>query len=138
MNMSAVGAYLQARRQAVRLTQEEVARRIGVTSRTISEWETGGSGPSFDLMARLLDVIKGRIDVVQRLLLDDAITPAEARAEATLTEEERATISAIAITDEKRAALLRRIAELTENPELCARIEDYLRGLEEGVGLSRS
>lgn len=129
--MIAVGAYLQARRQAVRLTQKEVADRIGVTDRTISAWETGASGPTFDLMVRLLDEIKGQIDVVQALYKNARATAADGKRLAlrVLTEAERDYYLALANTDVKRAMLLRRIAAATEDPELRARIEGYLDGL---------
>lgn len=120
--MAAVGAYLQQHRKAKGLTQEDVAKQLDVTSRTVSDWEAGRHSPSFDLMVRFVQLVGGRIEeVVSRFY---------GAGESALTQAERDRILALADTDEKRAQLLRRIAELTENPELRARIEGYLDGLE--------
>lgn len=124
--MVAVGAYLQERRKAAGLTQEEVARRIGVVSKTVSDWEAGRYSPGFDLMVRLVGVVGGKIDDVVRHFLRDE----PGGADEVLTQSERDSILAIADTDPKRVALLRRIAQMSNDPELRARIEGYLDGLE--------
>lgn len=124
--MVAVGVYLQERRKAAGLTQEEVARRLGVVGRTVSDWEAGRYSPGFDLMVRLIGVIGGKVsDVVQHLLADDPQL-----ADQVLTQAERDSILAVATTDPNRAALLRRIAGLSDDPELRARINGYLDALE--------
>lgn len=124
--MVAVGAYLQERRKAAGLTQEEVARRLGVVGRTVSDWEAGRYSPGFDLMVRLVGVIGGKIDDVVRQFLSDEPD----RADEVLTQAERDSILALATNDLKRSALLRRIAQMSDDPELRARIEGYLDGLE--------
>lgn len=124
--MAAVGEYLQERRKAAGLTQEDVARQLGVVSRTISDWEAGRYIPGFELMVRLVGVIGGKIDDVVRYFLIDE----PGKADAVLTQAERDSILAAANTDPKRAALLRRIAQMSNDPELRARIEGYLDGLE--------
>lgn len=69
--MVAVGAYLQRQRKAVGLTQEDVADKLGVVGRTVSDWEAGRYSPSFDLMARLVRLVNGRIEDVVTLLFDE-------------------------------------------------------------------
>lgn len=119
--MGVVGAYLQERRNAAGLTQEEVARRLGVVAKTVSDWEAGRYSPGFDLMARLLQLIGGSIEEATRLLLGgDSTAP---------TKE---SVLALANTDPKRIALLKRIMALSDDPKLRQRIEDYLDGLESG------
>ena len=43
MNQNQVGERLRALRKAKGLTQEQLAERFFVSSRTVSRWETGGS-----------------------------------------------------------------------------------------------
>lgn len=38
-----MGAFIAARRKAQNMTQEALGERLGVTNKTISRWETGGS-----------------------------------------------------------------------------------------------
>lgn len=125
--MVAVGAYLQERRKAAGLTQDEVARRLGVVARTVSDWEAGRYSPGFDLMVRLVGVIGGKIDDVVRYFLKDE----PGKADQVLTQSERDSILAIANTDPKRAAILRRVAQMTDDPALRERLAGYLDGLEQ-------
>lgn len=120
--MIAVGAYLQARRKAEGLTQEEIARRLKMTSRTVSEWETGGTLPAFEVMVRLLDIIKGQIEVVQDLYLRTNATAEQGRAlaERTLTEMRSA-----ATEDARRQVLDRLIAELESDPRKIDQLIGY-------------
>lgn len=95
--MVSVGSYLQRCRKSARLTQEEVGRRLGVTGRTVSDWETGRYVPSFDLMARLIRIIGGQIEEAARLLLDDEPLAADVQQR----------IEELESTDEGRAALIK-------------------------------
>ena len=38
-----IGAFLRELRKEKELTQEQLAEKFGVTQRTVSRWETGGS-----------------------------------------------------------------------------------------------
>jgi len=67
---AAVGAYFRRRRQANDLTQENVADKLLVTTKTISDWENGREPPAFDNLMRLCDLIGADIREVQRLYLD--------------------------------------------------------------------
>ena len=46
-------------RQALRLTQQEMAQQLGVRQQTVSEWETGAYQPR-GTSARLLDIVAER------------------------------------------------------------------------------
>lgn len=43
MDQKKIGGFLKEERKRSGLTQEQVAERLGISSRTISRWETGGS-----------------------------------------------------------------------------------------------
>lgn len=138
--MTATGAYIRALRLRQRMSQGKLAELVGVTSNTIWRIESGDQEPKTGQIAALLTTLHGRIEDVQRLISDKLATEREAErlADEALAAYERAQVMALADTDEKRAVLLRRIAALTEDPELRARIEGYLDGLAEGAPPSRS
>ena len=43
MDAKKTGAYLAALRKARGMTQQEAAEQLGVSNRTVSKWENGGS-----------------------------------------------------------------------------------------------
>ncbi len=43
MDQQKIGRFLRALRKETALTQEQLAERLGVTSRSVSRWETGDS-----------------------------------------------------------------------------------------------
>jgi DNA-binding transcriptional regulator YiaG len=49
-------------RQALRLSQQELARELGVRQQTVSEWETGAYEPR-GASARLLDIVAERAGI---------------------------------------------------------------------------
>lgn len=130
--MLAVGAYLRSLRAQQGLSQDGLATIVGVAGNTIWKIEAGKQEPRAGLLAAILTAVRGRIEDVHQLITDSGATEAtgEALAGRVLTIRERDSILALADTDEKRARLLRRIAQLTGDPELRSRIEGYLDGLE--------
>ncbi len=52
------GALLKASRLRCRLSQEDLAARLGVTRFTVMNWESDRSRPDYDLLPRLCDVLK--------------------------------------------------------------------------------
>lgn len=66
---STVGAYLRRCRNAAGLTQENVYDKLGVTTKTVSDWENGREPPAFENLLRLCDLIGADIREVQRLYL---------------------------------------------------------------------
>lgn len=112
MDMEAVGMYLQERRKASGLTQEDVGEQLGVRAKTVSDWEAGRYVPNFERMARLMRIIGGEIDRVTRLFLGES------------DADEQALVD-WADTEERRAFLLRRVSELArDDPELRRRLRD--------------
>ncbi len=43
MNQEEIGNFIAALRKEKKLTQEQLAEKLGVNSRSISRWENGGS-----------------------------------------------------------------------------------------------
>lgn len=43
MDQKKIGAFLREQRKKKELTQEMLAEMLGVSNRTVSRWETGGS-----------------------------------------------------------------------------------------------
>ena len=132
--MQAAGAYLRALRTHQGLSQGKLAELVGVSGNTIWRIEAGDQEPRAGQLAALLTTLRGRIEDIQELISSTTATAAdgEALAERMLTQPESNALLALANTDDKRAKILRRIAKLTENPDLRSRIEGYLDGLEAG------
>lgn len=64
MNQQKVGQFLKELRSKKALTQEQLAKTLGVSNRSISRWENGITMPDFDLliqMAKFYDVEIGEI-----------------------------------------------------------------------------
>ena len=63
MDQKKTGSFLQSLRKEKGLTQEELAEKFSVSSRTISRWETGRNMP--DISAILLDRLKEEMAMEQ-------------------------------------------------------------------------
>jgi transcriptional regulator with XRE-family HTH domain len=130
MGLEAFGAYVKALRKQHKMSQGQLAEQVGVAGNTIYRIEAGRQEPQTEQLAALLTVLGGRIRDVRELLGAGAtVAKADKLAQEALTEQ---SLLAMANTDPKRAALLKRIAELSDDPVLTARIEAYLDGLEAG------
>ena len=55
MNQQKTGAFLQRLRKEKGLTQEQLAERFYVSSRTVSRWETGSNMPDVGTLIELAD-----------------------------------------------------------------------------------
>ena len=55
MDQKKTGAFLQILRKEKGLTQEELAEKFSVTSRTVSRWETGRNMPDISLLTEIAD-----------------------------------------------------------------------------------
>ena len=59
MDQKKIGQFLKQCRQENHLTQEQLAKMLGVTNRSVSRWENGVNMPDFDLvmeMASMFDI----------------------------------------------------------------------------------
>ena len=52
---------IKALRLAMRLSQDELARKIGTTQETVCRWESGASRPKYYRMKRALDRLASRL-----------------------------------------------------------------------------
>lgn len=53
MNQQKIGKFIQERRKEKKLTQVELAEKLGVSNRTISKWENGNSLPDYSIFQDL-------------------------------------------------------------------------------------
>lgn len=66
MDQQKIGTFLKELRNEKKLTQEQLAEKLGVSRRTVSRWETGINMPDLDILIEMADYY----DVDLRELLD--------------------------------------------------------------------
>jgi transcriptional regulator with XRE-family HTH domain len=109
--MPLIQSRLKQLRQTLKLTQQDVADRIGVAQQQYADWERGRFSPSVDVVAKIANVLECSVDYV--LGLSEA--PNQVFAGANLTEDERKVV--LRYRNEKRAKLLiNAILELGDPP----------------------
>lgn len=57
MNQDKIGKFIAENRKIKKLTQAELAEKLGVTDRTISNWENGKNMPDLSLFKPLCDIL---------------------------------------------------------------------------------
>lgn len=57
---------IQAKRNEVKLKQEDIARALDIDRSTVAKWETGRSLPRAELLVRLAKVLGCSIDELMR------------------------------------------------------------------------
>ena len=57
MNQEKIGKFIALNRKAKHITQSELAEKLGVTNRTISNWENGKNMPDLSLFKPLCDIL---------------------------------------------------------------------------------
>ncbi len=55
MNQQKTGAFLKGLRKQKELTQEQLAEKFNVSTRTVSRWENGNNMPDLDILMELAD-----------------------------------------------------------------------------------
>ena len=107
MDITKIGARIAVLRREKGATQEDLAKRVGVTAQAVSKWENGGA-PDTELLPAIADYFETSIDslfgknTVDGKLLDDAIENA--------------------VYSEDRDQLLRNIFEFCWKMEQCTRM----------------
>ncbi len=62
------GQFIAKRRKLLRLTQEELADRIGVSKSAVAKWETDGGLPDRDNLKRLSQAMNVSVDDLHRII----------------------------------------------------------------------
>lgn len=57
MNQIQIGKFIADRRKKFKMTQSELAEKIGITNRAVSKWETGKSIPDVSIMLELCEIL---------------------------------------------------------------------------------
>ena len=71
MDQIKIGTFLKELRKAKGLTQEQLAEKLNVSSRTVSRWETGSNMPDIGMLVEIADFYDVSID----FLLDRTNNP---------------------------------------------------------------
>ena len=87
--MESFGKRLRTAREAHGITQEALGFEVGVTSATISKWETGRSEPTLEQIALLTGLLGRSADyfLLPALNVDEASQPQDARRALNVDEE---------------------------------------------------
>ena len=57
MNQHNIGKFIASKRREQNLTQEQLAKKIGVSNKTVSKWETGKTMPDYSIVELLCQVL---------------------------------------------------------------------------------
>lgn len=122
--MQAAMMYLRTLREGQDLSQADVARMVGVESKQVYRWERGESKPSGGRIIGMVRALKGRLEDVEQLLLDDdnGIQVEVARA---LAEDRIEELRHKAVEDERAAHVREISAALRPHPTLLDRWIGY-------------
>ena len=63
-----LGWFISTRRKNMRLTQEELADKVGVSKSAVAKWETDGGLPDRDNLRRLAEVMDVSVDELHRII----------------------------------------------------------------------
>ena len=103
MNQAKTGAFLKQLRKEKDLTQEQLAEKFFVSSRTVSRWETGSNMPDLSILVELADFY----DVDIREIIDGE------RKSETMNSDTKDTLKKVAeYTAEEKKKLRNRMAEM--------------------------
>ncbi len=69
---TSLGRFISLRRKFLRMTQEELAEKIGVSKSAIAKWETERGLPDRDNLGRLAEVMSVSVDDLHRLIRNAA------------------------------------------------------------------
>ena len=58
MNQEKIGKFILECRKNKKLTQSELAEKLGVTDKSVSNWENGRNMPDFSLFKSLCEVLE--------------------------------------------------------------------------------
>lgn len=67
-NKKSFGHFIAARRKHLRMTQEELAGKTGVSKSAVAKWEADGGLPDRDNLKKLSEVINVSVDDLHRVI----------------------------------------------------------------------
>ena len=117
MDQKKFGSFLRELRKEKQLTQEQLAERFGVTSRSVSRWETDSNMPDLSILVELADFY----DVDIRDIIDGERKGEDMNKE----EKERLQLVADYAETEKNTLLMRRSEERRVGKECRSRWSPY-------------
>lgn len=104
MNQQKTGNFLKDLRKDKGLTQEQLAERFGVSSRTVSRWETGSNMPDLGILIEIADFY----DVDIREIIDGE------RKSGNMDNETKNTLKKVAeYNDAEKKLLKKRVIDMT-------------------------
>lgn len=120
--MQAAGMYLRTLRDWEKLTQKDVAQKLGVSTKQVERWEKGDSDPSSTALAAFIELVHGSAEQVKRLILDK-----------NATEEDGRELARRWLSRPNRDYIASRMAEIPENERggMLAILEDMQGRIEE-------
>ena len=62
MDQEKVGKFIAQRRKELKLTQEEIAEKLGITSQSVSKWERGVNSPDISLLIEISRILNVSIE----------------------------------------------------------------------------
>ena len=62
MDCKKIGEYIQRKRKAIKITQQELGDKLGVTDKAVSKWETGIALPDVSLYKELCEILNISIE----------------------------------------------------------------------------
>ena len=65
---NSLGHFISLRRKHMRLTQEELAEKVGVSKSAIAKWETDGGLPDRDNLRRIADIMNVSVGDLHRVI----------------------------------------------------------------------
>lgn len=104
MDQRKTGSFLKALRQKEGLTQEQLAEKFNVSSRTVSRWETGSNMPDLSILIEIADFY----DVDIREIIDG-----ERKSEDMDNETKNTLKKAAEYSDAEKKLLKKRVISLT-------------------------
>ncbi len=105
MDQRKIGAYLKELRQNKKMTQQELAEKLGVSNRSVSRWETGATMPDFDLLIELARFYDVGVDAILDGGETASVVAGHERCETSINKSQEEDM------DKETEALLTKIAE---------------------------
>ena len=87
MNQEKIGKFISEKRKDKKLTQSELAEKLGVTDKSISNWENGRNMPDLSLFKPICEILD--ISIVKKVEYDEE-TNTYKEEEEEIDEEEKA------------------------------------------------